>query len=56
MSNELHICYYLTPPQEITYNLLRKRLIDLLGKRGDGFSDGETLLTREGRWGPVADT
>jgi arylsulfatase len=34
----------------------RQRLIDLLAERGDGFSDGEKLLIREGRWGPVADT
>ena len=34
----------------------RKCLVDLLGRRGDGFSDGDKLLTREGRWGPVADT
>ncbi|MFQ5810851.1 MAG: sulfatase-like hydrolase/transferase, partial [Armatimonadota bacterium] len=31
----------------------RQRLIDLLGERADGFSDGEKLLVREERWGPV---
>ena len=32
--------------------LWRKRLIDLLGARGDGFSDGEQLLVRKERYGP----
>ena len=35
--------------------LWRKRLIDLLGQRGDGFSDGERLLVRRERWGPHAE-
>jgi arylsulfatase A-like enzyme len=30
----------------------RDRLIRLLGKRGDGFSDGKKLLVRKDRWGP----
>ncbi len=34
----------------------RQRLIELLGKRGDGFSDGEKLLVRQERWGPVAES
>ena len=33
----------------------RKRLIDLLGKRGDGFSDGERLLVRKDWWSPVVE-
>ena len=32
----------------------RQRLIELLGKRGDGFSDGEKLIVREDRYGPTA--
>ena len=35
--------------------LWRKRLIDLLGKRGDGFSDGERLLVRKDWWSPVVE-
>lgn len=31
----------------------RKRLIDLLGKRADGFSDGKKLLTRKDWWSAV---
>jgi len=31
----------------------RRRLIDLLGKRGDGFSDGKRLIKREEPYGPV---
>jgi arylsulfatase A-like enzyme len=31
----------------------RQRLTELLGKRGDGFSDGRQLLVRKERWGPV---
>jgi arylsulfatase A-like enzyme len=31
----------------------RNRLIELLAERGDGFSDGEKLLIRSDRWGPV---
>jgi len=34
--------------------LWRQRLIELLGKRGDGFSDGEKLIVREDRYGPRA--
>lgn len=34
-------------------DLWRKRLIDLLGQRGDGFSDGEKLLMRPEGYGPV---
>jgi len=30
----------------------RRRLIELLGRRGDGFSDGEKLLLRPDHWGP----
>ncbi len=33
--------------------LWRKRLIDLLGRRGDGFSDGEKLLLRKEGWSAV---
>ena len=32
--------------------LWRKRLIELLGERGDGFSDGHKLLLRTDRWPP----
>ena len=32
----------------------RQRLIDLLGKRADGFSDGQKLLVRKERYGPQA--
>jgi len=32
----------------------RQRLIELLGKRGDGFSDGQQLLVRPERYGPEA--
>ncbi len=32
--------------------LWRQRIVDLLGRRGDGFSDGEKLLVREKVWGP----
>jgi len=35
--------------------LWRKRLIDLLGERGDGFSDGEKLLLRPEGYGPHAE-
>ena len=34
--------------------LWRERLIKLLGERGDGFSDGEELLVRKERYGPIA--
>ena len=33
--------------------LWRRRLIDLLGRRPDGFSDGQKLLRKEGRYSPV---
>jgi arylsulfatase A-like enzyme len=33
--------------------LWRQRLIELLGKRGDGFSDGKKLLIRKDRWSAV---
>jgi len=36
--------------------LWRKRLIDLLAERGDGFSDGKQLLGRKEWYGPVAGT
>jgi len=42
------------PAQAGRVELWRRWLVELLGKRGDGFSDGEKLLVREGRWGPVA--
>ncbi len=32
----------------------RKRLVDLLSKRGDGFADGEKLIIREDNYGPDA--
>ena len=35
--------------------LWRKRLIDYLGERGDGFSDGEKLLVRPDGYGPEAE-
>ena len=31
----------------------RKRLIDLLAKRNDGFSDGKKLLIKKERWSPI---
>jgi len=34
--------------------LWRRRLIELLGRRGDGFSDGEKLLVRPEGYGPEA--
>ena len=33
--------------------LWRNRLIEILGKRGDGFSDGKKLLVRDDWWSPV---
>ncbi len=33
----------------------RQRLIDLLGKRGDGFSDGAKLLGKSDWYGPFSD-
>ena len=33
----------------------RQRLIELLGQRGDGFSDGEKLLVRPEGYGPIAE-
>jgi len=33
----------------------RQRLIDVLGKRGDAFSDGEKLLVRKDGWGPIVE-
>jgi len=33
--------------------LWRSRLIEILGRRGDGFSDGRRLLVRKDRWSPV---
>ena len=35
--------------------LWRKRLIDRLGARGDGFSDGERLITKPEGYGPVVE-
>ncbi len=32
--------------------LWRKRLVDLLGARGDGFCDGKNLLVQDKPWGP----
>ncbi len=34
--------------------LWRRRLIELLARRGDGFSNGRRLLIKEGTWGPIA--
>jgi hypothetical protein len=31
----------------------RHRLIELLAERGDGFSDGTSLLQRSDRWSPI---
>jgi arylsulfatase A-like enzyme len=42
------------PAQSARVALWRKRLIDLLGARDDGFSDGEKLLTRPEGYGPEA--
>ena len=44
-----------TPACAERVELWRKRLIDLLGQRGDGFSDGTKLLLRKERWGPHAE-
>lgn len=33
----------------------RKRLVDLLAERNDGFSDGKKLLLKKKRWSPVAE-
>lgn len=33
--------------------LWRQRLIEVLGERGDGFSDGERLLIRQDSWSAV---
>ena len=35
--------------------LWRARLVDILGVRGDGFSDGKDLLVRTDRWSAVVD-
>ena len=35
--------------------LWRQRLTELLAERGDGFSDGQRLLVRTERWGPVSE-
>ena len=32
-----------------------QRLVDLLGKRGDGFSDGKRLIVRPEGYGPLAE-
>jgi arylsulfatase A-like enzyme len=32
----------------------RKRLVELLGRRGDGFSDGKTLLRKDKWYGPLS--
>ena len=33
----------------------RERLVELLGKRGDGFSDGKRLLIRKDRWSAIVE-
>ena len=33
----------------------RERLVELLGKRGDGFSDGKKLLIRKDRWSAIVE-
>ena len=33
--------------------MYRQRLIELLAERGDGFSDGKSLIQRDDRWSPV---
>ena len=43
------------PAQTERVALWRTRLIELLGERGDGFSDGEKLLVRPEGYGPKAD-
>ncbi|MCK5805473.1 MAG: arylsulfatase [Lentisphaeria bacterium] len=42
------------PANELRVAPWRQRLIELLGKRGDGFSDGRKLLVRPERYGPEA--
>jgi arylsulfatase A-like enzyme len=34
----------------------RQRLVELLGRRGDGFSDGKKLLIRKDRWSAIVGT
>jgi len=43
------------PAAKDRVDLWRQRLIDLLGKRGDGFSDGSKLLLRPEGYGPQAE-
>ena len=43
-----------SPEHANRVSLWRQRLIDLLGARGDGFSDGEQLLLRKEGYGPHA--
>ncbi|MFW6107712.1 MAG: arylsulfatase [bacterium] len=43
------------PAKRDRLELWRRRLIDHLADRGDGFSDGETLIPRTDRWGPGAE-
>ena len=42
------------PARAERLDLWRRRLVDLLGERGDGFSDGEKLLVRPEGYGPEA--
>lgn len=41
------------PEHNKRVKIWRSRLIELLAKRGDGFSDGKELLMRKERWSPV---
>ena len=50
--NELHNLAA-DPKHSKRVALWQKRLVELLGKRGDGFSDGEKLLLRKDRWSAV---
>lgn len=42
------------PDRSGRLDLWRQRLIELLGRRGDGFADGEKLIVRPEGYGPEA--
>ena len=44
------------PDSQQRLNFWRSKLVDLLGKRGDGFSDGKNLVRKKEWYGPVATT